>query len=158
MCSSPSSAPPTSRDVLGTLADLATDPLGWQPFRNGQITYSRTIIDGLDQRAEADGQLQAIDNMSTDTYASLRSLYQQNRSVQIADAVAGSRARSSRPSTTSTIPRDPVAAPGRRQRPRHRPGPRPSSPAPPSTAPSTRCWPSRCAWSPAHPWRPRGAG
>ena len=81
--------PTNFRDLLGQAADIATDPLGWQPFRDGQVIYARAIIDGLDQRAEADSQLQAIDNTSTDNYASLRSLYEQNRAVQIGDAIAG---------------------------------------------------------------------
>ena len=81
--------PTNFRDLLGQAADIATDPLGWQPFRDGQVIYARAIVDGLDQRADADAQLKAIDNMSTDPYASLRSLYEQNRTSQINDAIAG---------------------------------------------------------------------
>src|ERR1700761_797713 len=81
--------PTNFRDILGELADVATDPLGWQPFRNRQVIYARAIVDGLDQRANADGQLQAIDNMSTDPYASLRSLYEQNRAGEIQEAITG---------------------------------------------------------------------
>lgn len=83
--------PTNIRDLLGEIADTATDPLGWHPFRGGQVIYARAIIDGLDQRAEADAQLAAIDNMSTDPYASLRSLYQQNREGQVQDAIAGAQ-------------------------------------------------------------------
>jgi phospholipid-binding lipoprotein MlaA len=83
--------PSNIRDLLGQIADTVTDPLGWQPFRDGQVIYARAIIDGLDQRAEADAQLQAIDNMSTDPYASLRSLYEQNRAGQVQDAIAGAQ-------------------------------------------------------------------
>jgi phospholipid-binding lipoprotein MlaA len=81
--------PTDFRDLLGQLGDIATDPLGWKPFENGQVIYARAIIDGLDQRATADPQLQAIDNMSTDPYASLRSLYEQNRAGQIQEAITG---------------------------------------------------------------------
>jgi phospholipid-binding lipoprotein MlaA len=81
---------PTSiRDLLGTIADTLTDPLGLQPFHDGQVIYARAVVDGLDQRAEADPQLKAIDDMSTDPYASLRSLYEQNRAAQIQDAIKG---------------------------------------------------------------------
>ena len=83
--------PSNIRDLLGQIADTLTDPLGWQPFRDGQVIYARAIVDGLDQRAEADAQLQAIDNMSTDPYASLRSLYEQNREGQVQDAIAGAQ-------------------------------------------------------------------
>lgn len=81
--------PTDFRDLLGDAADIATDPLAWKPFRNGEVVYARAIIDGLDQRVTADPQLQAIDNMSTDPYASLRSLYEQNRAGQIQEAIAG---------------------------------------------------------------------
>lgn len=81
--------PTNFRDILGQTADIATDPLGWQPFRNGQVIYARAIVDGLDQRAEADTQLKAIDDMSADPYASLRSLYEQNRAVQVQEAITG---------------------------------------------------------------------
>ncbi len=81
--------PTNFRDLLGYIADAVTDPLAFQPFHDGQVIYARAIVDGLDQRAQADDQLRAIDNMSTDPYASLRSLFEQNREGQIADAIAG---------------------------------------------------------------------
>jgi phospholipid-binding lipoprotein MlaA len=81
--------PTNFRDLLGYIADAVTDPLAFQPFHDGQVIYARALVDGLDQRARADDQLKAIDDMSTDAYASLRSLFEQNRTGQIADAVAG---------------------------------------------------------------------
>ena len=113
---------PTSfRDLLGQAADMATDPLGWQPFRDGQVIYARAIVDGLDQRADADAQLKAIDNMSTDPYASLRSLFEQNRAGQISDAISG-RTNSAEPALDNFD--DPGAAPAT-----------PSPAPPPSVAP-----------------------
>src|SRR6201996_7626445 len=81
--------PTNFRDLLGQAGDIATDPLGWRPFSNGQVIYARAIIDGLDMRAEADDQLKAIDDMSADPYASLRSLFEQTRAVQIQEAITG---------------------------------------------------------------------
>ena len=81
--------PTNIRDLLGAIADTATDPLAWAPFQNGEVIYARAVIDGLDQRANADEQLKAIEDMSTDPYASLRSLYEQNRAGQIEEAVTG---------------------------------------------------------------------
>jgi phospholipid-binding lipoprotein MlaA len=81
--------PTNFRDLLGYIADALTDPLAFQPFHDGQVIYARAVVDGLDQRAQADDQLKAIDDMSTDAYASLRSLFEQNRAGQIADAIAG---------------------------------------------------------------------
>jgi phospholipid-binding lipoprotein MlaA len=81
--------PTNLRDLLGQTADMATDPLGWDPFHDGEVIYARSIVDGLDVRAEADAQLKAIDDMSTDPYASLRSLYEQNRQGEIQEAITG---------------------------------------------------------------------
>jgi phospholipid-binding lipoprotein MlaA len=81
--------PTNFRDLLGYIADAVTDPLAFQPFHDGQVIYARAIVDGLDQRAQADDQLKAIDDMSTDSYASLRSLFEQNRAAQIHDAMTG---------------------------------------------------------------------
>ena len=125
---------PTSfRDLLGQAADIATDPLGWQPYRNGEVIYARAIVDGLDQRATADAQLKAIDDMSTDPYASLRSLYEQNRASQINDAITGVTG-SSEPQLQDfddpgAAPAPPAAAPA--------PGvaPAPPAAAPPAPAP-----------------------
>jgi phospholipid-binding lipoprotein MlaA len=87
----PLAGPYTIRDIVGAVADIATDPLTWTPS-DGSAIYARTIVGGLDQRAEADEQLKAIDNMSTDPYASLRSLYLQSRAAEIAAAPLGSKA------------------------------------------------------------------
>jgi phospholipid-binding lipoprotein MlaA len=81
--------PTDFRDLLGYVADTVTDPLAFQPLHDGQVIYARAIVDGLDQRAQADDELKTIDDMSTDPYASLRSLYEQNRAAQIHDAVTG---------------------------------------------------------------------
>lgn len=81
--------PSSVRDLIGQAADTATDPLAWTPIQHGEAIYARGVIDGLDRRAEADDQLKAIDDMSTDPYASLRSLYEQNRAAQIQDAKTG---------------------------------------------------------------------
>jgi phospholipid-binding lipoprotein MlaA len=77
--------PTDVRDMAGSFADTLTDPFTWSRFyHRWTVIDARTLIGGLDQRVDADDQLKAIDNMSTDTYASLRSLYLQNRAVTIA--------------------------------------------------------------------------
>jgi phospholipid-binding lipoprotein MlaA len=121
--------PTNFRDLLGQLGDIATDPLGWKPFENGQVIYARAIIDGLDQRATADPQLQAIDNMSTDPYASLRSLYEQNRAGQIQDAIAGTAG-------AATPPLDDLEDPGATQ------NPPPVGPNAPANGPASTLQPS----------------
>jgi phospholipid-binding lipoprotein MlaA len=83
--------PSNIRDLLGLTADIVTDPLGWVRVGQlrGEVLYARPVLDGLDLRAESDAQLKAIDDMSTDPYASLRSLYEQNRALQIQEAITG---------------------------------------------------------------------
>lgn len=77
--------PTTVRDGAGAIADALTDPFTWARFyHRWTIIDVRTVWQGLDQRVEADAQLQAVNSMSTDSYASLRSLYLQNRAAVIA--------------------------------------------------------------------------
>mgnify|MGYP001545634766 CR=1 FL=1 len=77
--------PTTVRDGAGTVADILTDPFTWARFYHRWTAIDvRAVWSGLDERTEQDMQLRAIDNMSTDPYASLRSLYLQNRAAVIA--------------------------------------------------------------------------
>jgi phospholipid-binding lipoprotein MlaA len=122
--------PTNFRDILGDVADLATDPLGWQPFRNGQVIYARTIIDGLDKRAAADAELQAIDDMSTDPYASLRSLYEQNRAGEIQEAITGVPGTAAPPLEDLEDPGAPAA---------------PAAPTPSATTPAAEAVPAGAA-------------
>jgi phospholipid-binding lipoprotein MlaA len=116
--------PTNIRDLVGSVADAGTDPLLWAPSPDPWVLYGRTIIGGLDERAEADAQLKAIDDMSTDPYASLRSLYEQNRAGEIQTAVTGGTAA---PEPILNDFDDPGA------------GPAPVSPAPPAKpAPETQ--------------------
>jgi phospholipid-binding lipoprotein MlaA len=81
--------PTDVRDGLGSIADTLTDPFTWTRFYHRWTAIdARDIWGGIDERAEASGQLTAIDNMSTDSYATLRSLYLQNR-AQVIAAPAG---------------------------------------------------------------------
>jgi phospholipid-binding lipoprotein MlaA len=113
--------PTNFRDLLGYVADAVTNPLGFEPLKDGQVIYGRAIVDGIDQRAEADDQLKAIDDMSTDPYASLRSLFEQNRAAEISEAVTGKPGSAEPPLDDFN---DPGAAP---------PAAAPISPPPPGT-------------------------
>jgi phospholipid-binding lipoprotein MlaA len=64
--------------------DTLSDPLTWINF-NARLGFGigRGVASTLDERAQADGQLKAVKAMSTDEYASLRSLYLQNRAAEI---------------------------------------------------------------------------
>jgi phospholipid-binding lipoprotein MlaA len=76
--------PSDVRDALGSGVDAVSDPLTWINYTaRWPVNASRTVIGGLDTRARADGQLKQLNTMATDPYASLRSLYLQNRQAQI---------------------------------------------------------------------------
>lgn len=123
----PLMGPTTVRDGLGSIADTLTDPFTWSRFyHRWTIIDVRAVWSGLDQRTEADSQIRAIYNMSTDSYATLRSLYLQNREAVIATPPGASPA-------TPTLPAlpdfgDPGAAPP--------PADGPQGAAPPATAPA----------------------
>ncbi len=76
--------PSTMRDLLGSAVDLATNPFFYVRY-TGQavINVDTTIAQGLDERAEADPELENIDATATDSYATLRSLYLQNRQSEV---------------------------------------------------------------------------
>ncbi len=76
--------PTDLRDAIGSGVDILSDPLTWINF-DGRLGFgiSRGVVSVLDDRAEADPQLKALSSMSTDEYASLRSLYLQNRAAEI---------------------------------------------------------------------------
>lgn len=87
--------PSTVRDLIGSGVDMAANPLKVPKFE-GLRAVNRTsiVLGGLDQRASADSDLEAIESMGTDSYATMRSLYLQNRLAEINDA----------PVTVDTLP------------------------------------------------------
>lgn len=76
--------PSTQRDIVGSGVDILTDPFTWVRFR-GQFAFgaTRVVVRGLDARAELDSQLETINSTATDPYATLRSLYLQNRQAKV---------------------------------------------------------------------------
>ena len=76
--------PTTLRDLIGTGMDFYSDPLGRFHYHDrGDVLVGITVISGLDERANAESDLQQIEAMGTDSYATLRSLYTQKRAADI---------------------------------------------------------------------------
>lgn len=76
--------PSTVRDLVASGVSLAANPLTFAKFSGaGVFNTSKTLVAGLDDRAEADPDLKAIDEMGTDSYATMRSLYLQNERAAI---------------------------------------------------------------------------
>jgi phospholipid-binding lipoprotein MlaA len=77
--------PTDLRDVFGGQVDGAVLPvaIGF-PFDRASYQISSGLVSGLDQRAEADSDLKALFDSSVDPYATLRSVYLQDRAGEIA--------------------------------------------------------------------------
>ena len=76
--------PSNFRDVIGAGMDIYSDPLGriHYPSRTN-VLIGVAVVRGLDTRADAEADLQQIESMGTDSYATLRSLYTQQRDADI---------------------------------------------------------------------------
>ena len=76
--------PSTVRDMAGDVVDGFADPFTWARIENRiAFTAGKTLAGGLDTRASADSDLQALNDTATDPYATLRSAYLQNRQAEI---------------------------------------------------------------------------
>ena len=87
--------PSDLRDLFGTGVDTMSDPINWAPYTapstfvryipNVYLTGGFGIVNGLDTRAEADGDLQTLLGNAADPYATLRSTYLQLRQGEVDD-------------------------------------------------------------------------
>jgi phospholipid-binding lipoprotein MlaA len=76
--------PSDFRDAFGGVADIGLNPLTYARYPSRtEISIATTIVDGLDQRVDAQQDLDTIRQTSTDPYATLRSYYLQNRQAEI---------------------------------------------------------------------------
>lgn len=84
--------PTTLRDLFGNGADGAIlAPTVGEPFDRLYYQLPHAVIPGLDQRVEADGDLQALMAGAVDPYATLRSVYLQDRAGEIRHLHGGKR-------------------------------------------------------------------
>ncbi len=76
--------PSDVRDLVGSGVDTLSSPFTWIQYTGSTaVNISRTVVAGVDTRSNADAQLKQVTSLATDPYASLRSLYLQNRQAQI---------------------------------------------------------------------------
>ena len=139
----PFAGPTTLRDLLGGQADRLVLPFTVQqpPFDRYEYQVPKAVITGLDARAEADDELKALFSGAVDPYATLRSVFLQNRAGEIAQLRG-------RPRRDETVPDptldDPLRDPDKGMAPPelHDPLADPAAPAPaPSKAPVTSAAP-----------------
>ncbi len=104
--------PSTVRDLIGAGVEFASDPLSFTRYHQLAAFNATTfVVGGLDQRASAESDLQEIDQMGTDSYATLRSLYLQNREAEISDRPIDIQNLPDfdEPATAATTPQTPAA-------------------------------------------------
>ncbi len=79
--------PSNPRDLTGVVVDSVADPVNWylnNTDREGLI-YARTIVTGIDARAQLLETLDALEKTSLDYYVTLRTVYRQRRADEIAN-------------------------------------------------------------------------
>lgn len=95
--------PTDLRDLIGGQADGLVLPVAvGYPFDSREYIIPRAVLGGLDARAEADADLKILLGGAADPYATLRSVYLQNRAAEIRAIRLGEGA----------APRDTIVDPG----------------------------------------------
>ena len=104
--------PTTLRDLFGNGVDGAVEaPTIGDPFDQLYYQLPHAVIPGLDLRAESDSDLQALLAGAVDPYATLRSVYLQDRAGEIRH-LHGSRHRAGQATELGDALTDPAAADG----------------------------------------------
>ncbi|WP_267393556.1 MULTISPECIES: VacJ family lipoprotein [unclassified Sphingomonas] len=86
--------PTTLRDLIGGRGDALVLPLAiGSPFDRLEYQIPKGVISGLDARAEADDDLNALFAGAVDPYATLRSVYLQNRVAEIQQLKGAKKAK-----------------------------------------------------------------
>jgi phospholipid-binding lipoprotein MlaA len=103
--------PSNPRDLVGKGVDSFIDPWGWV-FRAEDVaylSYVRAGLEGIDLRARNLDTLDAIRKGAVDYYATIRSLYRQNRNDAIKNGATGDEPLASMPysSPADETPSDP---------------------------------------------------
>lgn len=133
--------PNTLRDLIGGQADNFVLPIAiGDPFDRFEYQLPAEVIGGLDQRVENDAALNAILDSAADPYASLRSVYLQNRAAEIAEVKGKAPAQTpllDDPLTDpEAAPGDAPPAPGGEATPADAAEPAPAPPPPAERAPA----------------------
>lgn len=82
--------PSTTRDTVGLLVDIATDPVRLVvPLPERRYASGTGVLDTLGTRYDNDETINALLYDSADSYAQLRSLYLQNRRFRLGGPVLG---------------------------------------------------------------------
>lgn len=77
--------PSNPRDAVGLGVDAFANPIDWGLAEEPILLYARAGMDGLTRRAASLDFLDSLQNSSTDFYATVRSMYRQNRQKELSD-------------------------------------------------------------------------
>lgn len=125
----PLMGPTTLRDVLGGPVDGAVLPVAiGRPFTSAGFQLGSGIIPGVDLRAETDPQVRALFGGAVDPYATLRSVWLQNRAAEVADLHSHKGAPDTPPELGDPLS-DPAAPPAAPPSTGSEPQPAPPEPA-----------------------------
>jgi phospholipid-binding lipoprotein MlaA len=142
----PFMGPSTFRDTVGGVADVWVNPLTYSRYpHKAAIGITTSIINGLGERLEGEQDLETIRQTSTDPYASLRSLYLQNRAAEVSGKGVSIEnlpefEEPAKPGATPT-PKPPGDAP--------KPEAAPSEPPKPGPGAASACDPATERWAEA---------
>ncbi|MEO8374159.1 MAG: VacJ family lipoprotein [Sphingomonas bacterium] len=104
--------PTTLRDLIGGQGDDFVLPIAiGNPFDRLEYQIPRGVLSGIDDRAELDADFKALLDSAVDPYATLRSVYLQNRAAEI----QALHSRSAKAGTTTDPLDDPLGDPAARQ-------------------------------------------
>ena len=104
--------PTTLRDLIGGQGDDFVLPIAiGNPFDRLEYQIPRGVLSGIDDRAESDADFKALLDSAVDPYATLRSVYLQNRAAEIQALHSGP----TKAGTTTDPLDDPLGDPAARQ-------------------------------------------
>ena len=76
--------PSTPRDLVGVGVDFLMNPLHWLTYADRtEVGVAQVTVGGLDTRVMTEGQLNALLSGAIDPYATLRSVYLQNKKSEV---------------------------------------------------------------------------
>lgn len=77
--------PSNPRDTVGLTVDAFLAPIDWALYKEPVLLYSRFVLEGFAKREAALDFLDSLEKSSTDYYATMRTMYQQNRKKKLED-------------------------------------------------------------------------
>jgi phospholipid-binding lipoprotein MlaA len=128
--------PSTVRDAVGLGVDTAASPFNWVSFPHQTVVLvSQQVVETLDQRVQTEAEQDTLLRDAADPYATLRSVYLQNRE----SLVRGEKATPPLPPIDTEAPTPDISQPPATTPPSSSQAPPPPAPSPSSNldAPAT---------------------